>query len=1257
MFRQSILPSALGRHLTIIFFSLAAASAASAGPLIDSRQAQVAVSLEGVDIAGDEIVDFGVIDPGQVTAKTFTIRNLGPGSVTFVEPIFVDGSAFRLSSGPPAVIAQGGTGSFTVEATGAGLGTTTSGVAIAWQGAESGFRFSVKRRVSNRIKLFFKGKQIGFDEIVDYGRIAAGEKLKHSFKLKNNGSDEIRLGGSLVIDGSAFELPNTPGATIAPGAARWFAIRTTGTGLGLATSDITIDYADNAATPMRFQVRRIVGPLIVHNESLESEMPFNGSMPIEPGLWQMAALERGSEIEIAQGSFSEVSGSRFLLQDQSGQLPDGRAIAVRLSRVVGTLTDVESRSSAVSALLFEVVVDGQDPIWFMDGLRTEANLNVAMEDTALLFEAAARAPGIQLSSTGGGSPPNAAGSGLPPIFQPGGCDNPGALDSCGFAYCQESQNVIDAWLSAAGTCSLDLLAALLSCGCTTFGGPVGVGCATSCILSSGLTAQCIANLINSLPGAMADLNQIKEEAECCYCANFAEYAHLCNDCEGLPIRARVDGLMAGETVKIRAECIGGAQSLDQTVVFDGSQPFQTQEIIVCPPGFDYHLYPDGRVDAPGVAPSSERNCSPGIGFEGTLPNEPSGIGFTGNFNCTCSNAVNCPRIGLEGHVSDIPDGVSMTVTASVSGESFPDYLVSRSVSSNGPFGFVPSGVPGGEIGFVQITSGGAGCEIEGVNIGVPLTGPPGTIVRIANITCDEDGDPPPGCETAEAVGVPVGFTADFVEFDGTAGTGNFTAVLETCQRTQEVSVTGPASYQFPLFENVGNDYELTLENVSPLTICEIENGIGTIADPVGAIAIECIVPGQDTCVTSPQSCIQTPLPPECDLFIRFEHAVVTTTGQAGETIGSHTTIFIIFDFQCSGPGDLTQTTVDSPYVQVRTVYDDPVTGDILIRGIARDDEEGVTSVTTYIDGQQVQLGGFAFGQPDPWTCSEIPSAICNPNSGFSGILNPTALGLSTGSHTLLVKAVNGNPGLAIESVAEWHFNVGATVDEAQLVSHTLPSSMVCGDTQNVSVTMRNTGTSSWSQGSGFELRALGNQDPFTSTIRWDLPSGTTIAPGDQHTFSWTMTAPANSGNHLSDWQMLHSGVGFFGDRTIRTVTVSCDAPEIRVETRDGLAIANGDTYDYGDVETLFGSVTTTFDICNDGTGDLVIDQAWAGGQFPGFYLDVAPAPTVAPQSCTSLDVRFWPNFPGEFTGWLEIHSNDTDEDPFVVDLVGFGTIP
>ncbi len=109
-------------------------------------------------------------------------------------------------------------------------------------------------------------------------------------------------------------------------------------------------------------------------------------------------------------------------------------------------------------------------------------------------------------------------------------------------------------------------------------------------------------------------------------------------------------------------------------------------------------------------------------------------------------------------------------------------------------------------------------------------------------------------------------------------------------------------------------------------------------------------------------------------------------------------------------------------------------------------------------------------------------------------------------------------------------------------SRSVPSSMMAGQSYDVSVTMRNTGTTTWTSGGPNPYR-LGAQNPQDNsawgTNRVELPSE--VPPGAQVTFNFPVTAPTTPGRYDFQWRMVQELVEWFGDFTIN-VSVDVGKP-------------------------------------------------------------------------------------------------------------------
>jgi hypothetical protein len=109
---------------------------------------------------------------------------------------------------------------------------------------------------------------------------------------------------------------------------------------------------------------------------------------------------------------------------------------------------------------------------------------------------------------------------------------------------------------------------------------------------------------------------------------------------------------------------------------------------------------------------------------------------------------------------------------------------------------------------------------------------------------------------------------------------------------------------------------------------------------------------------------------------------------------------------------------------------------------------------------------------------------------------------------------------------------------AQFVSQSVPTTMTAGQQYSVSLTLKNTGGTTWNSGYRF-----GSQNPRDNST-WGanrVVLGGTAAPGQTLTTTWTVTATATPGNYNFQWQLLQLGVQWFGDLT-QNVVVNVAAP-------------------------------------------------------------------------------------------------------------------
>lgn len=115
----------------------------------------------------------------------------------------------------------------------------------------------------------------------------------------------------------------------------------------------------------------------------------------------------------------------------------------------------------------------------------------------------------------------------------------------------------------------------------------------------------------------------------------------------------------------------------------------------------------------------------------------------------------------------------------------------------------------------------------------------------------------------------------------------------------------------------------------------------------------------------------------------------------------------------------------------------------------------------------------------------------------------------------------------------------AKENNAEIVSVSTPIALLYGQTQAVTVTVKNTGIGTWTPEAKHRLSM--NESNTTST-RSMLAADTAVAPGEEYTFTITVKAPAlgESGQALLNLRMVKEGVAFFGET--RQISIPLKTP-------------------------------------------------------------------------------------------------------------------
>lgn len=116
-----------------------------------------------------------------------------------------------------------------------------------------------------------------------------------------------------------------------------------------------------------------------------------------------------------------------------------------------------------------------------------------------------------------------------------------------------------------------------------------------------------------------------------------------------------------------------------------------------------------------------------------------------------------------------------------------------------------------------------------------------------------------------------------------------------------------------------------------------------------------------------------------------------------------------------------------------------------------------------------------------------------------------------------------------------------SANDAEVISNTIPTTMIAGKTYSASITVKNTGSTTWTNANSFRLTAVGGSDPF-GRVNYYLNSSESIKPGQSKTFTMNMIAPASTGTYTTDWIMTQGSGGQFGQTLIEKVNVTVSSP-------------------------------------------------------------------------------------------------------------------
>ena len=121
-------------------------------------------------------------------------------------------------------------------------------------------------------------------------------------------------------------------------------------------------------------------------------------------------------------------------------------------------------------------------------------------------------------------------------------------------------------------------------------------------------------------------------------------------------------------------------------------------------------------------------------------------------------------------------------------------------------------------------------------------------------------------------------------------------------------------------------------------------------------------------------------------------------------------------------------------------------------------------------------------------------------------------------------------------------------NDAKVISDNLPETLECGEVFKAEVVVRNTGTSTWTAVKKLRLGNQASTHVFGDFVRIEIPEDVSVEPDEEITFAFDLTAPpqeymehAFNVSFPTQWGMVHENIGWFGNKVIQDIAITCDA--------------------------------------------------------------------------------------------------------------------
>ncbi len=173
-----------------------------------------------------------------------------------------------------------------------------------------------------------------------------------------------------------------------------------------------------------------------------------------------------------------------------------------------------------------------------------------------------------------------------------------------------------------------------------------------------------------------------------------------------------------------------------------------------------------------------------------------------------------------------------------------------------------------------------------------------------------------------------------------------------------------------------------------------------------------------------------------------------------------------------------------------------------------------------------------------------------------------------------------------------------TTDNAEFVGQSNYPTVPAGKNFQIWFEVKNSGTSIWSDSSGYWLENINGQPLGTTGV---LALNSTVKPGESFRWNIILESPNSTGVYRTQWMMKHNGAGFGPSMYIDVnVTNQETGPiDLRITTTLSLPVANLEVNHF---------TTATFTVTNYGSTTANISGLTAAGRGPGGDYDIQDFP-------------------------------------------------